>query len=76
MSDFEAFAVDPANRPAVEAAAAIADAERPPYAPLVVIGSKGSGKTELLLAIAERARTRHPGRRIEFLDPVEAPTGP
>ena len=69
MSDFEAFAVDPANRPAVEAAAAIADAERPPYAPLVVIGSKGSGKTELLLAIAERARTRHPGRRIEFLDP-------
>ena len=54
MTDFETFVLDPANRPAAAAARAVADASGVPYAPLVVVGAPGSGKTELLQAIASR----------------------
>ena len=69
MSDLESFALDPANRAAAAAARAVADASAVPYAPLVVVGAPGSGKTELLSAIAARLRSTHPRATIEALDP-------
>lgn len=69
MTDFETFVLDPANRPAAAAARAVADASGVPYAPLVVVGAPGSGKTELLQAIASRVRTHHPSATLEVLDP-------
>jgi len=67
--DFETFVLDAANRPAAAAARAVADASGVPYAPLVIVGSAGSGKTELLQAIAGRIRVQHPTAVIELLDP-------
>jgi chromosomal replication initiator protein len=69
MSDLESFTLDPANRAAAVAARAVADGSGVPYAPLVVVGAPGSGKTELLSAIAERARTLHPRATVQLLDP-------
>jgi chromosomal replication initiator protein len=69
VSDLESFALDPVNRAAVAAARAVADASGVPYAPLVVVGAPGSGKTELLSAIAARLRATHPRATIESLDP-------
>jgi len=69
MSDFECFTLEPANRAAAAAARAAADATGVPYAPLVVIGGGGTGKSELLLAIAARLRASHPRASVEQLDP-------
>jgi chromosomal replication initiation ATPase DnaA len=69
VTDFETFVLDPANRPAAAAARAVADATGVPFAPLVVVGAAGSGKTELLQAIASRIRTHHPTATLEVLDP-------
>lgn len=69
MNDFETFLLDPANRPAAAAARAVADASGVPFAPLVVVGAAGSGKTELLQAIVARVRTQHPTATLESLDP-------
>ncbi|HEV8599556.1 MAG TPA: DnaA/Hda family protein [Gemmatimonadales bacterium] len=69
MSDLESFALDPANRAAAAAARAVADGSGVPYGPLVVVGAPGSGKTELLAAIAERIRSVHPRATVQSLDP-------
>lgn len=69
MSDFEALALDGANLAAVEAARAVVEARGRAFAPLVVVGARGSGKTELLRAMAESIRTRRPSERFEVLDP-------
>ncbi|HEU5220025.1 MAG TPA: DnaA/Hda family protein [Gemmatimonadales bacterium] len=69
--DFETFVLDAANRPAAAAARAVADASGVPYAPLVVVGAPGSGKTELLQAIIGRIRAQHPTAVVESLDPDE-----
>ncbi|HEX7023440.1 MAG TPA: DnaA/Hda family protein, partial [Gemmatimonadales bacterium] len=65
-ADFETFLLDAENRPAVAAARAAADATGVPYAPLVVVGAPGSGKTELLQAIAARARANHSSAAVEL----------
>jgi chromosomal replication initiator protein len=67
--DFETFVLDAANRQAAAAARAVADASGMPYAPLVVVGAPGSGKTELLQTIAARIRAQHPTAVVELLDP-------
>jgi len=69
VSDLETFTLEPANRAAAAAARAVADASGVPYAPLVVIGAGGTGKTELLNAIAERLKATHPRAAVELLDP-------
>ncbi|HEV8148779.1 MAG TPA: DnaA/Hda family protein [Gemmatimonadales bacterium] len=71
MSDLDTFALDPGNRAAAAAARTAADGSGVPYAPLVIVGARGSGKTELLRAIAERLQTQHPRATIELLDPVK-----
>lgn len=67
MTDFETFVLDPANRAAAMAARAVADASGVPYAPLVVVGPPGTGKSELLRAIAGRMRGNHPDAAVELL---------
>jgi chromosomal replication initiation ATPase DnaA len=67
--DFETFVLDAANRPAAAAARAVADASGVPFAPLVIVGPAGSGKTELLQAIAGRIRAHHPTAVVESLEP-------
>jgi chromosomal replication initiation ATPase DnaA len=67
MSDFESFMLDAANRPAAIAARAVAGATGVPFAPLVVAGPPGSGRTALLEAIAARVRQLHPGAAVELL---------
>jgi chromosomal replication initiation ATPase DnaA len=69
VSDLETFTLDPANRAAAAAARAVADASGVPYAPLVIMGAVGTGKTELLRAIAERLQAAHPRAVVELLDP-------
>lgn len=68
LPDFETFLLDPANRAAANAARAVADASGVPYAPLLVLGAPGTGKTELLRAIAARVRSRHPTAIVELWD--------
>lgn len=68
MNDFEALALDEPNRPAVQAAEAAAEGLRPPHAPLVLVGSKGSGTAELLQAVIARVRSERPDHPIEQLD--------
>jgi len=67
MTGFETFMLDAANRPAAAAARAVSDASGVPFSPLVVVGPPGSGKTELLQAIAARVRESHPGAAVELL---------
>lgn len=67
MSDFETFLLEPANRAAATAAQAVADGTGLPFAPLVVHGPAGSGKSDLLDAVQGRLRTRHPDARIDRL---------
>jgi chromosomal replication initiation ATPase DnaA len=70
MSDLESFTLDPGNRAAAAAARTVADASGVPYAPLVIVGARGCGKTELLRAIAERLQSQHPRATVELLDPA------
>jgi chromosomal replication initiation ATPase DnaA len=69
MSDFETFVLEPANREAATAARAMADGTGVPDRPLIVLGPPGSGKTELLQAIADRLAARHPSAQVELLVP-------
>jgi len=67
--DLETFLLDPANRAAAVAARAVADASGVPYGPLVVVGPHGSGKTELLQAIATRLKAQHATASVELMVP-------
>jgi len=69
MRDLDSFALDPANRPAAAAARTVADGSGVPFAPLVIVGAPGSGKSELLGAIADRLQASHPRASVELLDP-------
>jgi chromosomal replication initiation ATPase DnaA len=63
---FENFVVGSANRLAVAAAHAVAEAPGSTYNPLVVYGGSGLGKTHLVAAIAYHARQVQPTLRIEY----------
>ncbi len=67
MNDFEALALDEANRDAATAAQSVAAAARPPFAPLVITGTREGAATELLSAIAVSARQARPDERITHL---------
>ncbi len=67
MNDFEALALDETNRPAATAGQAVAEARRPPFAPLVVTGSREGAGSELLSAIVSAARQLRPEERITHL---------
>jgi chromosomal replication initiation ATPase DnaA len=67
VNDFETFLLEPANRAAAAAAQAVSDSTGLPFAPLLVQGPPGSGKTVLLEAIAARLRERHPGAAVAQL---------
>jgi chromosomal replication initiation ATPase DnaA len=70
MSELEHWSADPASRAAAAAAQAVADGSGVPYAPLVVEGETGSGKSALLDAIAGRLLARHPRAVVERFDPA------
>ncbi len=67
---FDNYVVGSANRLAVAAAHAVADAPGAVYNPLFIYSSSGLGKTHLTHAIGNLATTRHPDMSIEYL-PLE-----
>lgn len=68
MTDpFASFVTDPANAAAASAARSAADLGRALYAPLVIVGPRGSGKTHLLRAIRDRAVATKPARQVELI---------
>lgn len=69
MTDFDSLAEDGANLAAIEAARAVVDARGRAFAPLVIVGPRGSGKTELLRTMAGAIRAKRPSERVEVLDP-------
>jgi chromosomal replication initiation ATPase DnaA len=64
---FASFVVDAANQAAVAAARTAADATRMPYGPLLVVGSRGAGKTHLLRSIRDRAAVAESPRQVELV---------
>ncbi len=64
---FEAFVVGTANRTAVTAGRAVANAPGAAYNPLLIYARPGMGKTHLLGAIAHQVFAVNPAARIEFL---------
>ena len=67
---FDNYIVGSANRLAVAAAHAVADAPGAVYNPLFIYSSSGLGKTHLTHAIGNQATTRHPDMSIEYV-PLE-----
>lgn len=68
MSDpFATFVTDPATAAAVTAARSVAGLSRALYAPLVIAGPRGSGKSHLLRAIRDRALGGSPPRQVELV---------
>ena len=67
---FANYVVGSANRLAVAAAHAVADAPGAVYNPLFIYSSSGLGKTHLTHAIANQATSRHPDMSIEYV-PLE-----
>ena len=67
---FENYVVGSANRLAVAAAHAVADAPGAIYNPLFIYSSSGLGKTHLMGAIANRALVRSPDLSVEYI-PLE-----
>jgi chromosomal replication initiator protein DnaA len=63
---FENYVVGSANRLAVSAARAVAQAPGSAYNPLFIYSSSGLGKTHLLLAIGHLARQLQPDLAIEY----------
>ncbi len=64
---FENFVVGSANRLAVAAARAVAEAPGAVYNPLFVYGGSGLGKTHLLAAIGAFASELQPGLGVEYV---------
>lgn len=64
---FETLVVGSANRLAVAAARAVAEAPGNVYNPLFVHGASGLGKTHLLAAIGQQARALHPELVVEYV---------
>ncbi|MEO8295409.1 MAG: DnaA/Hda family protein [Gemmatimonadota bacterium] len=64
---FDTFVVGSANRLAVSAAKAVAESPGVAYNPLFIYSGPGLGKTHLLMAIAQAARTINPGLVVEYL---------
>jgi chromosomal replication initiation ATPase DnaA len=67
---FDNYVVGSANRLAVAAAHAVADAPGAVYNPLFIYSSAGLGKTHLIHAIGNQAMTRHPDMAVEYV-PLE-----
>ena len=67
---FDNYIVGSANRLAVAAAHAVADAPGAVYNPLFIYSSAGLGKTHLTHAIGNQAMARHPDMAIEYV-PLE-----
>ena len=63
---FETFVVGSANRLAATAARAVSESPGVVYNPLFIYGGPGLGKTHLLMAIAQAARTIAPGLGIAY----------
>ncbi len=63
---FETFVVGAANRLAATAARAVSESPGVVYNPLFIYGGPGLGKTHLLMAIAQAARTIAPGLGIAY----------
>lgn len=63
---FENYVVGSANRLAVSAARAVAQAPGTTYNPLFIYSTSGLGKTHIMLAIANYARQLQPGLRVEY----------
>ena len=64
---FDNFVVGSANRLAVAAARAVADAPGTAYNPLFIYSGAGLGKTHLMGAVGYHARQRQPRLRVEYL---------
>jgi chromosomal replication initiation ATPase DnaA len=67
---FDTFIVGAANRLSAAAARRVAETPGKSYNPLLMYGASGLGKTHLLHAIGNQARTLHPGLRVS-IDTVE-----
>ncbi|MEW2809862.1 chromosomal replication initiator protein DnaA [Streptomyces massasporeus] len=63
----DAFVAGEANRFALSAAVAVAEAPARLYNPLFVYGTSAIGKTHLLHAIGQRTRHLHPDRRVRYV---------
>ena len=68
---FQSFVDGESNRFALAAARQVAEAERPSFNPLYLVGGVGLGKTHLMQAIWHVMRERYPDKRIVYL-PAEA----
>ena len=68
---FETLVVGSANRLAVAAARAVAEAPGTVYNPLFVYGASGLGKTHLLGGIGQLARALHPNLTVEYVTLVD-----
>ncbi len=64
---FERFVQGSSNQFAAAAAEAVADRPGEAYNPLYIYGGSGLGKTHLLHAIAQRAATAEPARKITYM---------
>jgi chromosomal replication initiator protein len=64
---FDSFVVGAANRLAVTAGRAVAENPGSAYNPLFIYSGSGLGKTHLLMAVGQAAKTRAPALNIEYL---------
>jgi chromosomal replication initiator protein len=64
---FDTFVVGAANRLAVTAAKAVAEAPGTVYNPLFIYARPGLGKTHLLMGVGHAARTINPRLQVEYL---------
>jgi chromosomal replication initiation ATPase DnaA len=64
---FDAFVVGPANQLAVTAARAVAESPGSAYNPLFISGRSGVGKTHLMMAVGQLAKTLSPAAAVDYL---------
>jgi chromosomal replication initiator protein len=64
---FQGFVEGDSNRFALAAARQVAEADRPSFNPLYLVGGVGLGKTHLMQAIWHVVRERNPERRVVYL---------